>query len=616
MQTLDPKTTELSLVPDTAKPQTTALQVSVDPSTGPAITLAEPVNAGTPLCMAAYSASDPETQIYSSVAHVAAPAPGIGFGGTLLTDADTIAVTGTPGDNITVYVFAPKYTPLSKTKDANGASPCIQADVQSGPPKLAFKNPGGGAPLTSVPLTSSLTAFQLENPMTSGSLLCIADTTTAKLSSFGIVQDSKAAKETAATAPDFAETPSTGNNSIVVNGTVGDLISVYQLDGTANGDCATLLKTANPTLLPISTGTAAAPASSNSTTLSGNPPSTINLANPPASSTQLCLKETDAKGANPQYSTVPMKVVDANNPYPFVHTFYTVGAMVNNQYGSNGSSSGAEYLDLGLSFAIPPELSTGRRIGFNTSISGRFSAVPVTAPSKTPATTPGSTDNGTLNILSSQESVRMLGSASFPIRTRGTSDHTFSFFSAPVVKAGIDTLLNPSATSTTSTSTTATATFAPVYWEGSWGMRMGYRQYPVGKDPTPRTIAQGDITIGKFSNMQSFVCGAESNVGQSAMPANTFCYSTTTPKNPNPTGTYYPEAQNRANLWRLEAEGFFKFSASPFVLGFDANLPQSALAPKKLDIQNKAGGNVAIYFGVSGSLTSFFKNLKLSGSGQ
>jgi hypothetical protein len=81
-------------------------------------------------------------------------------------------------------------------------------------------------------------------------------------------------------------------------------------------------------------------------------------------------------------------------------------------------------------------------------------------------------------------------------------------------------------------------------------------------------------------------------------------------------GQYTLFAQNRTNLYRLEVGGFFLFPGTPFVLGIDANLPQSALAPKNLDIQNKAGGNVAIYFGVSGNLTTLFKNLKLAGSPQ
>lgn len=625
-QTLDPKATELSLVPDTAKPETTAPQVSVDPSTGPSITLAAPVSAGTALCLAAYSVSDPETPIYSQLAPVsaAAPAPSIGFGGTLLTDGDTIAVAGTSGHNITVYVFAPKYTPLSKSKDANGASLCIQADVQSGPQKLAFKNAGAGAPLTSAALTSALTALQLENPLTSGSSLCIADTTAAKLSSFGVVQDPKAATVVAAAAPEFAGTPSTGSTSIVVSGTLGDVISVYQLDSTASGDCGTLLKTSSPVLVQINTGTAATPALSNSTTLSGTPPFTVNLANPPASSTQLCLKQTDAKGASPQYSAL-MKVSDANNPYPFVRTFYTAGAMINNQNGANGSSSGAEYLDLGLTFTLPPESRSGHRPGLNTSISGRFSAIPVAAPSSsTPAGSSGTpaSNPGTLNILSSQESARVLGSVSFPFRTWRTQDSIDGFFTAPLLKAGFDTLLNPSATASTGASGSATvntATFAPVYWEYSSGLRMGYRQYPSGNDATPRTVTQVDITIGKYSNLQSLVCGTQSTTVTSA-PTNTSCYKTVVAANPSATppvvGQYTLFAQNRTNLYRLEVGGFFLFPGTPFVLGIDANLPQSALAPKNLDIQNKAGGNVAIYFGVSGNLTTLFKNLKLAGSPQ
>jgi hypothetical protein len=141
---------------------------------------------------------------------------------------------------------------------------------------------------------------------------------------------------------------------------------------------------------------------------------------------------------------------------------------------------------------------------------------------------------------------------------------------------------------------------------------MGYRQYPAGANATPRTVTQVDITIGKFSNLQSFVCDSKKTSGTSTTePTGTTCF---TPQTAN-AGPYTLD-QSRTNLYRLEVEGFFVFPGSPFILGVDANLPQSALAPKNLDIPTKAGGNVTIYFGVSGNLATLFKNLKLSGSGQ
>jgi hypothetical protein len=82
------------------------------------------------------------------------------------------------------------------------------------------------------------------------------------------------------------------------------------------------------------------------------------------------------------------------------------------------------------------------------------------------------------------------------------------------------------------------------------------------------------------------------------------------------TTTYNLLSQNRTVVPRLQIEGFIRFPNTPFVLGLDANLPQSVLSPARLDIQNKPGGNVAIYFGVSGNLLTLFKSFTVSGTGQ
>jgi hypothetical protein len=54
----------------------------------------------------------------------------------------------------------------------------------------------------------------------------------------------------------------------------------------------------------------------------------------------------------------------------------------------------------------------------------------------------------------------------------------------------------------------------------------------------------------------------------------------------------------------MEFEGFFRFPNWPFVLGLDANLTQAALSPGNLDIMNKPGGSVAIYFGITGNVST------------
>jgi hypothetical protein len=192
-----------------------------------------------------------------------------------------------------------------------------------------------------------------------------------------------------------------------------------------------------------------------------------------------------------------------------------------------------------------------------------------------------------------------------------------------LAKAAFETLLNPAASTTSGTAaptaSTATATFAPVYGNYAGGLRLGLRQYRVDHDAVPNTWMQADITIGKYSNLQSFVCGPQASpiqTGLTAAPSNTSCY-TASPTGPITSSTTYNLlSQNRTVLPRLEIEGFIRFLPHPFVLGIDANLPQSVLSPKNLDIQNKPGGSVAIYFGVSGELMTLFKSLTGASSGQ
>ncbi|MGD0732539.1 MAG: hypothetical protein ABR956_14860 [Terracidiphilus sp.] len=564
------------------------------------VVLSTPTLLGQTLCLRATNAAGPT---YASQS-VAAAAVKVEFAVKPTGALNAISVQGDANAKVGILELPASYTPNPKSDS------CSANDLANGQ-WLAI---GLGAPTTtSIPLSGTPPfAIALNKPLVAGAQLCLVaqetsgGATTTYYSQFATVQAAVAA----APALDFTGTPASGDTSLVINGTGGDIVTVYQFSNSADGDCASLLKDHEGKVVPV-TLSGSNSTSSNSTPLGTTPPFTVSLASPLLPQEKLCLQQTDKSGNSPQYSGL-ISVSDSNNPYPRVRTFYTIGAMINNQNGSSGSSSGAEYVDLGLGFAVVPESGTGYRPGLNASISGRFSAIPVTAPSSTTST---SNNSGTLNILSSQESARVLGSITFPLRASQILGGGYSFFTAPVLKAGFDTLLNPAASATTGSSGSATispATFAPVYWEYSSGLRMGYRQYLTGKDSTPRTITQVDITIGKFSNLQSFVCNRSVTSGNStSLPTNTMCFN---PQPPN-AGPYTLD-QSRATLYRMEVEGFFLFPGTPFVLGVDANLPQSAAAPKNLDTLNKAGGNVTIYFGVSGSLTNLFKSMKLPGSSQ
>jgi hypothetical protein len=406
---------------------------------------------------------------------------------------------------------------------------------------------------------------------------------------------------------------SSPTSAIQVRGEPGASLEIFQFNGDdAAAGCEAGITGGTGTQLQIA-ATGSAPVGSTQLGSTQGPYS-ITLSAPLKTGTKICLQQTvtPAGGAGQptiQYSSAA-PVEDADNPYPSLRTFYTAGAMINNENGSSNTSTGAEYVDIGFAFIPVPD--SGKHIwNWASSISGRFSDIPVTAPSSTASAssaTPSS--SGTLNILSSQESVRVLGATAITLGASLKPDG-YRFFSGPVVKAGIDTLLNPSATQGTG-SATAVAQFAPVYTEFSGGLRTGYRHFNGTDDNSPQTIAQFDATIGKFSNLQSLVCNTKMTSTVTAQPTNTSCYA------PQVAGasSYTLDQQSRITLLRPEVAGFINLGGSNFILGLDANLPQSVDAPKNLDLQNKAGGSVTIYFGYSGSLTGLFTSLKLPGSSQ
>ncbi len=578
------------------------------------LTLAKAVDAGTVLCLVAVGDAHPATPCYSPKPQVLSLPTHVKTNISVdpanppATLAQTLSLKVKKGDMVSVYAFSDAYKPLSKTVDANGNKLCILADLSGREATLASE-----VELTAT--SGDAQSITLNAPLSTGQQLCLEEDAASgpsEYSYFATVQNPPASPLA------IYGKPSSDNTTIVINGTSGQNVSVYQFDGSESGDCTAMMKANDGTLLPIA-ASGANSSSTNSTSLEGSPPYTITLTATPQAGSNLCLEQTDSNGKNPQYSVNSPTVLDANNPYPRVRTFYTLGGMISNQIGSNGSSAAAEYLAIGLAFAPRLESPSGHRPGFNTSISGLFSEIPVAASAGSSGS--GSGNSSGLNILSSQASARVQGTVSQPFRLSKPLLGGYSFFDAPVLKAGFDTLLNPAATATTGSSsaeTTATAVFAPVYWQGSGGLRMGFRQYPADSNAASRTIAQVDITVGKFSNLQGYVCKPSVVSGtttSTTSPTNTKCVLSAAPAGyaVSPSGTNYWFDQSRITLSRMEVEGFFQLPGS-FVLGIDANLPESLRSPRNIDIQNKPGSNVTIYFGVTGTLTSLFKKMKIPGT--
>ena len=615
------------------------------PLTGAAqtVTLTTPVQAKDILCLVATQGTN-----IGFAQQAVADSAKIDFAAKPTAGDTSISVSGDDGAIVSVWQFPSAYVAKSNS--------CGPADLLSGQVLALVPTAGGTANHIPIKGTAPF-AITFSKPLQSGTQLCLFVTktsppaaSTAYYSPFATVQDPKPT-----VLASFAQAPVGYSSSVLVNGANGVSIEIYQFnfghEPTGNATCENDVQHPSTKshkdfrLLPINatTGTGSSNIAKLSPDAFGN--TALTLASPLQPGWQLCIAQlppaappvagaaaaaAPAEGAapaTPEFSDF-ITVTDPDK-LPLGHAYYTAGAMVTNQNGSNGSSSAAEYIDFGFEFDGLNENphTGGRHFGFDSFLSGRFSDVPVaaSAPATTTATsgaTSTTTSTGSLNILSTQESARVLGGVFLPIPIWKSESRSYSFFIAPLAKAAFETLLNPSASTTSGTSTGAAAsvaTFAPVYGYYAGGLRTGLRQYPATGDAAPRTWAQIDISVGKYSNLQSYICGPAASpvqTGLSAAPTNTSCY-VAVPSGPiTTTTTYNLLSQNRTVVPRLQIEGFIRFPNTPFVLGLDANLPQSVLSPARLDIQNKPGGNVAIYFGVSGNLLTLFKSFTVSGTGQ
>jgi hypothetical protein len=322
----------------------------------------------------------------------------------------------------------------------------------------------------------------------------------------------------------------------------------------------------------------------------------------------------------------------------FARSFYTFGAVISNQLSSSSSTTAAQYVDLGFSFKLKTE-SASHLPGFNTSFSGRFTSIPVAAGGQAvqaPASSAlrkgspfsitrqadaAAVDTTTpLNVLSSQESARVMGTAFLPFRVGATGSDNDSIYLGPVAKASFSTLINPSqAVAPASGSVLITPKFAPTYNDWSIGGRLGWRRYSDSKNSGPvLTLWQIDATFGKFSNLQDLFCNHSNGTTTTAqpLPSNTSCYdpkSVVTTTTPSTATTYRPD---RVSNPRIELDGFARIVGTPFVIGIDANLSQYAIANRYTDTLNRVGSDVRIYFGVTGTISDLFNALHIGPSSQ
>lgn len=353
---------------------------------------------------------------------------------------------------------------------------------------------------------------------------------------------------------------------------------------------------------------------------------------------------SDATGAfNASTSPVPVGITITD--YGRVQAIFTGGAMINNQQSSANSSTAGEFLDVEWDFSwiragsrpcpssctktvgkkSVPINTKGHRLapGFNTFFDGRLSPTPVATTTSTTTTTtttasgsmPSTSTATNLNLLTSQQGLRVLIGSYIPFRFSSWNGRTQAFTVGPVAKASFDTILNPSVSSgstptTTSSSGGTTTTmisqtagnFSSVYSSWVVGGRIEWDQFPASSDEAPRTWMQLDVTMGKYSNLPSYECVATAKGTAPPAGAATACTA----------GSNFPNI-SRVLVPRLDIAGFAKFPNYPFVLGFDANLAQYGIPTglPHIDYLNKPGNDIRLYFGLTLDLASAWSKLGL-----
>ncbi len=285
-----------------------------------------------------------------------------------------------------------------------------------------------------------------------------------------------------------------------------------------------------------------------------------------------------------------------------VKAYFTSGFLLSQDQGSFSQSSLFLAFTLDKTWAMPGGHDQNRRIpGFNTFFETRLTAIPVTA--CTTSNTSGSSGSGSGSTTTNQSSACVQsstgGTTTTPLDTflasrkaarlgigvylpyvvstwtyRGTPQ---SLFIAPLAELGVDTPVSsisqtqPASTSSSTTSTSGTVT--PVnpttfYNQYEYGARLGHYTMTKSESEAPESISYLDVTVGRFSNLESFV----------------------------QQGTSGP-TDLRRRLYRVHLEGILKVPGTPLIIGFSANVGQETIGLGNTHIVQRAGDDLRFLFG-------------------
>jgi hypothetical protein len=548
----------------------------------------------------------------------------------------------------TVLVNAPASHNIALFLMPSGVAACSADTVKTGSPVNLSTTT---ATVTTYPLPSTTPPFAvgLAQALVKDEHLCAEDlgatptsTSAAPTPTWSAVATVGAAMATP-TVPKLESKLVAGSSTVLVQGSSGDNVSVYQLDPgfAVNQPCATV-DPSRMTLMQIVVSGSTTPTTT-AFPLTASSVTSLTLNQPLVGGTSICIAETE-NGYGTQWSGNSIAVTDPDDFGRF-RTYFIFGIQASNQLstGSSSSTTAGEYLEGGFNSAwlrardkwdehnlkTPGVPSTNpphwQSPGISTNFDIRLSPIPVAATqtsSTSTVSTPTPTTSTIPNSLSSQQAVRFVGSFYFPWKLTSWNNHTDFFTIGPLVRGGFGTLINPTSSSSTTTGTTTstavvTTQFSSAYDFDAFGARFAWDRYTPNTDEGPQTLTQFLITFGNYSNLPSYVCVPISNASlYNSMPSvTTACnqgkYTPVTPTNPATNLYNY----SRSVIPRVDIEGFAKLPGYNFVLGLDANLQQySVWSKSNLDYLNKPGNDIRIFVGISIDLSTLFTS-KLGFSG-
>lgn len=315
-----------------------------------------------------------------------------------------------------------------------------------------------------------------------------------------------------------------------------------------------------------------------------------------------------ASGASSSAGTCSeSEVVQNTLDWGRVRAYFAGGALIANDQSSFSSSSASPFIMFNIEktwllagcASITPANSkdptqarctkTGKSVyvpGLTTFFETRLTAIPVQPMASTSSSSASTTTTG--GNLSSQKTARLGVGAYFPwVLTHWYyNNQPNGLFIGPLAKVGFDTLTG--ATSQTLISGASPVNFNRFYNHYGFGIRFGHYGLSKSQNKSPELISYLDVTLGPFTNLQSYICNPVTSKIPPFVAQGNDCAAYFPP------GTSFTES--RESLYRLDLEGILKIPRTIMFVGFNANV--KALGKTHLDLGLQPNDDLRFLFGI------------------